>query len=119
MGNHVTSEVTMITENGNKLVLKEVRHVPEMRLNLISVGKLDDLGMINRIDGGRWKLSKGSMTVARGKKEGSLYIIQGKINKGETNVSQDASKELWHKQLGHMSEKGLEILAKDHLSNIK
>lgn len=125
MGNHVTSkivgigEVTLITENGNKLVLKEVRHVPEMRLNLISAGKLDDMGMINQFGGGRWKLSKGSMTVARGKKEGSLYITQGKINKGETNVSQDATKELWHKRLGHMSEKSLEILAKDHLSNIK
>ncbi|WVZ13786.1 hypothetical protein V8G54_011352 [Vigna mungo] len=36
MGNHVTSkivgigEVTLTTENGNKLVLKEVRHVPEI-----------------------------------------------------------------------------------------
>lgn len=42
MGNHVTSkivgigEVTLVTEYGYKLVLKEVRHVPDMRLNLIS-----------------------------------------------------------------------------------
>ena len=54
MGNHVTSkivgigEVTLISENENKLVLKEVRHVPEMRLILISAGKLDDAGMINQ-----------------------------------------------------------------------
>jgi len=53
MGNHVTSkivgidEVTLVIENGSKLVLKEVRHVPNMRLNLISTGKLDDVGMIN------------------------------------------------------------------------
>lgn len=38
---------------------------------------------------------------------------------GEMNVAQTVSKELWHKRLGHMSEKGLEILAKDHLPNIK
>ena len=125
MGNHVTSkivgigEVTLINENGNKLVLKEVRHVPEMRLNLISAGKLDEAGMINQFGAGRWKLSRGSMIIARGRKEGSLYIMQGKICKGEMNVAQDANKELWHKRLGHMSEKGLEILAKDHLSNIK
>jgi len=43
IGNHVTSkifgtgEVTLMTENGSKLVLEEVRHVPEMRLNLISI----------------------------------------------------------------------------------
>ena len=63
MGNHVTSkivgigEVTLISENGNKLVLKEVRHVPEMRLNLISAGKLYEARMINQFGAGRWKLS--------------------------------------------------------------
>jgi len=42
MGNHVTrkivciGEVTLVTENGSKLVLKEVRNAPDMRLNLIS-----------------------------------------------------------------------------------
>ncbi|RDX90485.1 hypothetical protein CR513_27642, partial [Mucuna pruriens] len=67
MGNHVTSkivgigEVTLITENGNKLVLKEVRHVPEIRLNLLSIGKLDDAGMNNQFGGGKWKLSRGSL----------------------------------------------------------
>ncbi|WVZ01079.1 hypothetical protein V8G54_027148 [Vigna mungo] len=125
MGNHVTSkivgigEVTLTTENGTRLVLKEVRHVPEMRLNLISVGKLDDAGMNNQFSDGKWKLCRGSMIVARGKKEGSLYCMQGKTYKGETNVAQEESKELWHKRLGHMSEKGLEILAKDHLQSIK
>nr|KYP31853.1 Retrovirus-related Pol polyprotein from transposon TNT 1-94 [Cajanus cajan] len=125
MGNHVTSkivgigEIALMTENGNKLMLKEVRHVPDMRLNLISVSKLDEAGMINQFSADRWKLSRGSMIVARGKKEGSLYTMQGKICKGDMNVAQDASKELWHRRLGHMSEKGLEILAKDHLPNIK
>ena len=53
MGNHVASkivgigEVTLMTENGSKLVLKEVRHVHEMGLNLISTGKLDEARMIN------------------------------------------------------------------------
>ncbi|WVZ00881.1 hypothetical protein V8G54_026950 [Vigna mungo] len=112
-------EVTLTTENGTRLVLKEVRHVPEMRLNLISVGKLDDAGMNNQFSDGKWKLCRGSMIVAQGKKEGSLYCMQGKTYKGETNVTQEESKELWHKRLGHMSEKGLEILAKDHLQSIK
>ena len=125
MGNHVASkivgigEVTLMTENGSKLMLKEVRCVPEMRLNLVSTGKLDEAGMINQLGAGRWKLSRGSMIIARGKKEGSLYIMQGKICKWEINVAQDTTKELWHKRLGHMSEKGLEFLTKDHFPNIK
>jgi hypothetical protein len=88
MGNHVTSkivgigEVTLVTEYGYKLVLKEVRHVPDMRLNLISTGKLDDAGMINQFGVGRWKLSKGSMIIARGKKGRLLVYYAGKDKHG-------------------------------------
>ena len=59
MGNHVTSkivgigEVTLMTENGSKLVLNEVRHVPEICLNLISTGKLDEAGMTNQFGADR------------------------------------------------------------------
>ena len=37
-------DVELETSIGCKLVLKNVRHVPEMRFSLISVGKLDDEG---------------------------------------------------------------------------
>lgn len=49
--------------------------------------------------------------VARGKKESTLYMMQAKLCKGEVNAVKDSSTELWHKRLGHMSEKGLDILA--------
>ena len=114
MGNLVTSkivgvgDVTLTTDVGCRLVLKDVRHVPDMRLNLISVGKLDDVGLMNYFGKSQWKLSKGNLVVARGKKEGSLYMMQGKINGGEANtVRDDSSLEMWHKLLDHMSEKGL------------
>ena len=48
-----------------------------------------------------------------------MYIMEGKIYKWKMNVTQDTTKELWHKRLGHMSEKGLEFLTKDHFPNIK
>ena len=50
MGNTGTSEIVGIgdihlqTSLGYKLVLKDVRHVPDLRLNLLSVGKLDEEG---------------------------------------------------------------------------
>jgi len=56
-------------------VLKDVRHVPDMCLNLISAGKLDDAGLVNHFGRGIWKPTKGSLIVARGKKEGSLYFM--------------------------------------------
>jgi len=48
MGNQVLSkiisigDITLITNTRCKLMLKDVRHVPDLRLNLISAGKLDD-----------------------------------------------------------------------------
>lgn len=36
--------------------------------------------------------------------------VVGGDKQGKINVIVDTSKKLWHKRLGHMSEKGLEIL---------
>ncbi|KAE8707707.1 hypothetical protein F3Y22_tig00110377pilonHSYRG00170 [Hibiscus syriacus] len=53
MGNQDMSKIIGIediilnTSTGCKLILKDERHVLAMRLNLISVGKLDDAGLIN------------------------------------------------------------------------
>ncbi|PKI36969.1 hypothetical protein CRG98_042670 [Punica granatum] len=53
-------DICLEAELGCKLLLKKVGHVPEIRLNLISTGQLDDKGYSS----GRWKLSKGSLVVA-------------------------------------------------------
>ena len=59
MGNEDSSKVAgkgdvcLETENGTRLVLKDVRHIPDMRLNLISVGKLDDEGYYNTFYNGQ------------------------------------------------------------------
>ncbi|KAF7121453.1 hypothetical protein RHSIM_Rhsim13G0116100 [Rhododendron simsii] len=109
-------DVCLETNTGCKLLLKDVRHVPDIRLNLISAGKLDDEGYKNQFGDGKWKLSKGSLVVARGKKSSTLYLMQAKLSKGEVNaIGDEASTELWHKRLGHMSEKGMQILARKAL----
>nr|KYP63123.1 Retrovirus-related Pol polyprotein from transposon TNT 1-94 [Cajanus cajan] len=82
-------DIILTTSIGCRLVLKDVRHVPAMRLNLISIGKLDDAGLMNYFGDGKWKLGKGSLVMARGKKEGSLYVMQAKLCKGEINITTD------------------------------
>ena len=62
-------DVCLETENGTRLVLKNVKHIPDIFLNLISTGKLDDEGFKNTFHNGQWKLTKGSLVVARGKKD--------------------------------------------------
>ena len=56
------------TSTGCKLVLRNVGHVPEIRLNLLSAGVLDDEGFNNLLGERKWKLLKGRMVVARAEK---------------------------------------------------
>jgi hypothetical protein len=72
-------DIQIETDIGCKLILKDVRHVPEIRFNLISIGKLDDEGYHNYLGGGQWKLSKGSLILARGKKTSTLYKTDARL----------------------------------------
>lgn len=109
-------DVCIQTNVGCTLTLKDVRHVPDLRLNLISVHALDRAGCYSSFGDGKWKLSKGSMIIARGKVCNTLYKTQVKqVGEGLNAVEDDASPNLWHKRLAHMSEKGLQILARKSL----
>ncbi|KAI5335776.1 hypothetical protein L3X38_025910 [Prunus dulcis] len=105
-------DISLETNTSCHLVLKDVRHVLDMSLNLISIGLLDDEGYTNVFAEGKLKLSKNSLVLARGKKENTLYMTHAKVSNGYINSLTEDSIELWHKRLGHMSEKGLQILVK-------
>ena len=92
-----------------------MRYVPGLRLNLMSTGVLDQQGFHYHGGDGKWKLTKGSLVVARGKMCCTLYKTYGKICKSELNAVEESSPSLWHRRLGHMSEKGLQMLAKKSL----
>ena len=95
--------------NGIFLPLNNVRYVPKLTKNLVSIGQLDDLGYKTEFANGSWKISKGAMTIAKGKKVGSLYLTEQKS--GEALVSSESvDANLWHKRLGHISERGLKVL---------
>ena len=101
---------------GYTLILKDVGHVPDIRLNLISTYVLDKEGYGNYFRDGKWRLSKGSLVFARGNICCALYKTQLKLCKDVVSANQeDSSPNLWHKQLAHMSEKWLQILAKKSL----
>ena len=122
MGNETVSRVVGIsticleTSVGTKLVLNNVKHAPDVRLHLISVGVLDDEGYVSTNGDGKWNLIKGSLVVARGNKRGGLYWTTASACVDMVNaVESDSSSTLWHKRLSHISEKGLNVLAKKKL----
>ncbi|KAL5768311.1 hypothetical protein ACOSQ2_015094 [Xanthoceras sorbifolium] len=97
--------------------LSDVRHVPDLKKNLISLGTLDSNGCKFSAEGGVLRVSKGALIVMKAKKAGSLYILQGSTITGSAAVSESSMPDsevtkLWHMRLGHMSEKGLTLLSK-------
>ena len=50
-----------------KMTLKDVRHVPDLRLNLMLGLILDKQGYENLFGKGKWKLTKSSLVVAKRK----------------------------------------------------
>lgn len=69
-------DVLIKIEDGCSLLLKQVRHVPKLGMNLVSAGKLDDEGCHIVFGKGCWKIVKGSLVVAKGQKTGTLYTLK-------------------------------------------
>ena len=122
MGNKSISQIVGIcdiyieTSMRCTLTLKYVQHIPNLCLNLIYVHILDNDGYNHSISNASWKISKGSLVVTRGKLCFSLYKTHVKVFGGQLNaIDDDTSPDLSHRRLEHMSEKGLQILAKQSL----
>ncbi|KAL5563946.1 hypothetical protein UlMin_033693 [Ulmus minor] len=66
--------------------LGNVRHIPELKKNLISLGTLDSLGYGFSAKGGLLKVCKGSLIVMKGEKAGNLYRLLGELFKVELQL---------------------------------
>jgi hypothetical protein len=58
-------KVQIKKKNGNLWLLKEVRHVPDLRKNLISTGKLASEYCISIFTDKAWKVTKGSLVIEK------------------------------------------------------
>ncbi|KAH9670612.1 hypothetical protein KPL70_017043 [Citrus sinensis] len=94
--------------------LRDVRHVPDLKRNLISLGMLDKIGCLVKLEPGTLKVLKGSMVVMKRNMSNGLYVLQESAITGDVAVSNQKTNKtmLWHMRLGHMSERGLVELSK-------
>jgi hypothetical protein len=91
-----------------------VRHVPELRKNLISLGVLDIGGYKSIVQGGFMKVYKGILLVMKAKKVGKMFLLEGRTESYHAIVVSENDSDfvrLWHHRLGHMSERGLKVLS--------
>lgn len=140
MGNNTPCKVIGIgtikikTHDGAVRTMNDVRHVPDLKRNLISLGTLESLGCKYIAEAGVLRIIKGSLIVMKANRSaGSLYIVQGSTVTGTAAVSSTTSATsngpssvidslssnprndfttLWHMRLGHLSEKGMQVLSK-------
>jgi hypothetical protein len=113
-------EVQKKKKNGNQWLLKEVRHIPYLIRNLISTGQLAREGCITTFTDKPWKVTKGSLVMEKGEKVGTLYLCTDNVDSSISLASTVVDTTLWNHRLGHVNEKGMQILHKKNLlSNLK
>uniref|UniRef100_A0A2C9VMS6 Retrovirus-related Pol polyprotein from transposon TNT 1-94-like beta-barrel domain-containing protein n=1 Tax=Manihot esculenta TaxID=3983 RepID=A0A2C9VMS6_MANES len=71
--------------------LTNIRYVPNMRNNLISLPVLNNLGCKFSSEGGILKVMKGALIVMKANQIGRLYVLQGLTIIGSAAVSSSMS----------------------------
>ena len=85
--------------------------MPKLTKNCMLVGWLNDMGYTFMFHARSSLVKKGNLVILKGKKFGSsnsLYVSSMKEH--SLCVAKLPSTKLWHRWLGHMSQKGMKIL---------
>ncbi|KAH9743695.1 hypothetical protein KPL70_003390 [Citrus sinensis] len=102
--------------DGSVKGLEQVRYVPELKRNLISLGMIDQLGCCIKAENGELQILKDGAIIMKCCRRNGLYVFKGSVELPGiiTNVNNHKTR-LWHMRLAHMSEKGLKELSKHGL----
>ena len=124
MGNNKCCEVKGVGTMRIKMhdsierLLQQVRYIPSLKRNLISLGTLDMNGYSYKALGGIMTVVSGSLVIMKGKIDNGLYVLQGSTVIGSVSLVQEKSDLAilkWHKRLAHISERGMLELEKQGL----
>ena len=92
MGNNASCKITGIgsvrlkMSDGIIRELDNVRHIPELKKNLISLSMLDKVRCSIRLESSSLKVIKGSLILMKGEMQHGLYILQGTTIYGDARV---------------------------------
>lgn len=92
--------------------MKNVRHTPTLKKNLISLDTLDEMGYSYKGEHGQLKMCRDSLVYFKSILKNGLYYLNATIEKNVVLVShQEKNVNLLHRNLGHISERGLKELS--------
>jgi hypothetical protein len=74
--------------DGTFKILTNVRYVPRMRRNLISLGTLEAMGYKYAVDNGVLKVTQGNRVILKGNRINNLYYLQGSTVTGTVAMHQ-------------------------------
>ena len=100
--------------------MTNVKHIPELEKNLVSLGYLESSGysFSNRARSRVLNISNGAMVVMRGRRlDNNLYHMEGSVVIEESDAAaaaqdQEETYRMWHYRLGHMDDRGLRELSR-------
>ena len=108
--------ISLKNHDGSTRVLTDVRYIPKLEKNLISLGTLESKGFTIILQNGILKVVSGALVVMKGIRRNNLHLYQGSTAVWTTAAVSEADKvaemsRLWHMRLGHAGEKFLQTLA--------
>ncbi|KAE8732040.1 F-box/kelch-repeat protein [Hibiscus syriacus] len=116
------SSIRLKNQDGSTRVLTDVRYVPSLKKNLISLGAVESKGSVVTMRDGVLKVTYGALVMMKGIRKNNLYYYQGSTIIGAvaaaSGVDDLDATQLWHMRLGHAGEKSLQILAKKGLLKV-
>ncbi|GJY55720.1 retrovirus-related pol polyprotein from transposon TNT 1-94 [Tanacetum coccineum] len=80
-------KVKVQLKDGSSFVLHNVKNIPELKINLISLGTLEIKGYIVKLQSGKIKVINGSRVILSGtRRDNCVYSLDGHVVAGELNA---------------------------------
>ncbi|KAL8527828.1 hypothetical protein ACS0TY_005596 [Phlomoides rotata] len=99
--------------DGADKILSKVRFVPDLKRNIISLGSLTATCCKFRAEGDSISVLKSERVLMKGERLNGLYILDGRAVTGSADsIVRSIDTPLWHKRLGHVGERGVDVLSK-------